>query len=209
MQLIKKAKFTKINLLNPRRIFFSYNSRTPYDAILMKLCPTEQNLFTNILKLNCKSHVAYAHAQLLHIWANSEFTDQDFRDKLGKCHILGSRGGISLKGTLTSKYPWQKKLPDDVIFTFDEIIKNRFLVCKLQPVTWPSQEGTTNDHHQSTTRNSDVSLNFISCVELRILEGVYISFTPNLPYPPPPLKKKIARLTYDQTQNAGIVKVCS
>ena len=155
----------------------------------MKLCPTEQNLFTNILKLNCKPHGTYAHAQLLHIWANSEFTDQDFRDKLGKCHILESRGGISLKGTLTSKCPWKKKLPDDVIFTSDEIIKNLFLVCKLQPVTWPSQDGTTNDRHQSTTSNSDVSLNFISCVELRILGGVYISSPPTFPTPSPPQKK--------------------
>ena len=62
--------------VHPPWTTFFYNSRTTC-AILMKLCPSEQNLVRNILKSKCPPHVSSEHAQMVYFLGQSDFTDQD------------------------------------------------------------------------------------------------------------------------------------
>ena len=82
---VKKAKGYSLNPsrslgggggCTPPKDNFFYNSRTTC-AILMKLCPSEQNLVRNILKSKCPSHVTFEHAQMVYFLGQSDFTDQD------------------------------------------------------------------------------------------------------------------------------------
>ena len=81
---IKKAKGYSLNPsrslggggVHPPWTTVFYNSRTTC-AILMKLCPSEQNLVRNILKSKCPPHVTSEHTQMVYFLGQSDFTDQD------------------------------------------------------------------------------------------------------------------------------------
>ena len=80
---VKKAKGFSLNPsrslgggCTPPWTTFFYNSRTTC-ALLMKLCPSEQNLVRNIVKSKFPPHVTSEHAQMVYFLGQSDFTDQD------------------------------------------------------------------------------------------------------------------------------------
>ena len=136
--------------------------------MLMKLCPSEQNLVATILKSKWPPHVTCKHAQMVHILGKLQFTDQNLLAKIKTMLYLGIQSSDPLE-TLTSKSPWQKKLNDDVIFQILLTYQQKwFLVCKkyMGHVT-----KVMVNQHLLSRGISGLSFNFIACVELEISGG--------------------------------------
>ena len=68
-ELFKHGRFLQFSSTSTSFFFihlpFLYNSRNTY-ATVMKLCPSESNLVTNILKSKWPHHVTFKHAQSAH-----------------------------------------------------------------------------------------------------------------------------------------------
>ena len=107
---VKKAKCYSLNPsrslgggCTPLWTTFFYNSRTTC-AILVKLCPSQQNLVRNILKSKCPPHVTSEYAQMVYFLGQSDFTDQDLQGKTRTMPYLGIQRWYQLE-TFTSKPP--------------------------------------------------------------------------------------------------------